>query len=249
MQNVKQHCWMRRMGLILIGAAMVGAAGCDLFGLGEPAPSPFEWPLVAVAGESRPAYSGETVQLYGASIGGHPPCTYAWEQVSGEPVELVQWEAQGAVLVAPRVTTPTPLEFLLRVVDSAGEESTSRTTITVYAEPPSLEGCWSGSGELTGCNRIQLRDGLFVGERCYGERDDGCMSGSLALEATTDPLLFFGVMVAPPIGDCSRLEYVDVEVDLSPDGSSITIFIPGRETAGLFQVLDRMECPALPSAP
>lgn len=96
---------------------------------------------VANAGGAQAAYSGDTVQLDGrdsAVPAGTP--SYAWTQVSGPAVTILQASAPLAAFVAPAVSSGSAALVFQLQVSAGGQTSTSTTSVTVHPGAPAFAG-------------------------------------------------------------------------------------------------------------
>jgi hypothetical protein len=93
-------------------------------------------PPVAVAGANRTVKSGTKVELNGLSS--RDPegeaLFYAWSQVRGSKVPLLDLNMQKASFVAPSVSEPKLFRFKLRVTDKKGADS-APAFVDVTVEP------------------------------------------------------------------------------------------------------------------
>jgi hypothetical protein len=90
--------------------------------------------LVVRAGPDRLAASGAVVTLSGSGwAGGGRALSYAWTQVSGPPVVLVQSDRADASFLAPFAVQETVLGFSLTV--GAGDLGTASDTVQVTIRP------------------------------------------------------------------------------------------------------------------
>lgn len=96
------------------------------------APAAPNTPPVANAGSDSSITEGNTAQLNGSATDADgDTLTYAWSQVSGPSVTILNPSSAQASFVAPQVSAPTPLTFRLTVTDGRGGSDTDDVTITV----------------------------------------------------------------------------------------------------------------------
>ena len=122
--------------LIFVSACGGGGGGGD-GGAGSgvsppPTQPPSNQPPTVSAGDDRAVFSGQTVDL--SAAGSDPDgrvTSYAWRQVLGPSVHIVNSETSGASFVAPNVTTDTLLTFQITVTDNGGLSATDAIDINV----------------------------------------------------------------------------------------------------------------------
>ncbi len=96
---------------------------------------------IALTGGPLTVTAAQTVHLGSglAPRGGVGPYTYSWTQTAGPSAGTITGADTGnPSIVAPAVTTPTPLTFQLVLTDTAGHSQTATETITVNPAAPDL---------------------------------------------------------------------------------------------------------------
>jgi large repetitive protein len=146
-------------------------------------------PPVAQAGPDRQVPGGTPVVLVGS--GNDPegdPLAYAWRQTAGPEVVLAGEGTAQAVFMAPEVSSPTVLGFLLTVSDDRGGNAGDEVSITVA--PPSVPD--AGPGEDGGIGQPdgggEPPDG-GPEEGVSAEGGCGCATGPGSLASLTPLLL------------------------------------------------------------
>ncbi len=121
------------------GGRAAGIFGLTIVGAG------FNTAPVARAGEDQVASSGRLVRLDGrqSDDAQRDPLTFAWRQVEGPPVALVNSAQSLAIFQAPDVEAPTTLRFALSVGDGA---LTSEDEARVVVEPGFVVGAQPFAG-------------------------------------------------------------------------------------------------------
>ena len=94
-------------------------------------------PPVADAGDSLTSLSGENVELDGSASSDQDgdSLSYAWSQISGPTVPLMNAEAVHPSFTAPSVSSPTQLKFWLIVNDGQADSGPSTVVVTVVPRP------------------------------------------------------------------------------------------------------------------
>jgi hypothetical protein len=86
---------------------------------------------VAIAPSAVLGYASVTLNGSFSSDASATIKTFAWRQTSGPTVSLNGATTSVATFVAPQVSTPTPISFVLTVTDTTGAASSAGTTLTV----------------------------------------------------------------------------------------------------------------------
>jgi hypothetical protein len=186
---------------------------------------------VADAGANMIVLGGATVVLDGSASTAPGSLTYAWTQLTGDPVTLSDASAARTTFVAPRPFADTVLAFQLVVTDAGGVTATDAVTLLVR---PAIE-------------RSPLAD---AGEdRTVAPGDVVVLDGSGSRDPDADPLTFRWSQVAGPEAaiDGVTSAAATVTVPAAPPGTVFSFLLRVDDGRGLTAVDGvNLIVPALP---